>query len=191
MKVTPGPLQNIPEVKARYFYERRIDVDKDLRPDERKLLNETDQGSTRRTDDADTENSTSGGKQDSTTKAHEQKRRADALERSATERLREDFPNSDIQENVEFPAKEGIHKKGEIDTLIDGIPIEVTTGSGKRKLDQLQKLESFTGEKPIFFAPGKLKGSNEKSIRNAGYEIAKDLDELSELVKKRKNIQWR
>ncbi len=45
-------VQNIPSARPNYFYERQVDVSRDLTEDERFLLNEENQGSTSATDDA-------------------------------------------------------------------------------------------------------------------------------------------
>ncbi len=62
--VKPNALSRIPHVETRSFYERKIDVKSDLLPDERRLLNEVDQGGKTPTKDRNTEqsNSSDGGK---------------------------------------------------------------------------------------------------------------------------------
>jgi hypothetical protein len=112
-----------------------------------------------------------------------------AAESSATDRLKKEFPDADIKQNVPFPEKNGF-PPGEIDTLVNGVPVETTIGSGKGKLSQLQKVENFTGQKPILYAPN-VGGTVERSVKSAGYEVAKSLDELVEMVKKRRDMTWR
>jgi hypothetical protein len=100
-----------------------------------------------------------------------------------------EFPDADIKHNVPFPEKNGF-PSGEIDTLVNGVPVETTIGSGKGKLSQLQKVENFAGQKPILFAPN-VGGTVERSVKAAGYEVAKTLDELVEIIKKRRDLTWR
>jgi hypothetical protein len=122
-------------------------------------------------------------------KSRKKAEKAASAESSATDRLKKEFPDADIKHNVPFPEKNGF-PSGEIDTLVNGVPVETTIGSGKGKLSQLQKVENFAGQKPILFAPN-VGGTVERSVKAAGYEVAKTLDELVEIIKKRRDLTWR
>ncbi|MBO9468458.1 minor capsid protein [Tropicibacter sp. R15_0] len=109
--------------------------------------------------------------------------RATALEESTFERIKEAFPRADIERNREYRRENG-ELDGEVDTLVNGIPVEVTIGVGGDKLRQAKDIERLTGEAPIIYGP-RVRGTVERNLRREGYDLVRDLDSLIEALRNR------
>lgn len=109
--------------------------------------------------------------------------RATDLEDSAFNGIREAFPEANIERNREYLKANG-ELDGEVDTLINGIPVEVTIGNGRNKLEQSQKIERLTGKAPIIYGPN-IRGTVERNLRQEGYVLVRDLDSLIDALRDR------
>ena len=110
--------------------------------------------------------------------------RAVRTQQEAADRMRTAFPDSVVIEETGFPPLDGF-PDGDIDLIVGGVPVEVTAGRGRSKLnEQLPKIENATGEQPIVYAP-RIAGTIERNMREAGYTVVRDLDALEEAVRDR------
>ena len=109
--------------------------------------------------------------------------RAVRAQQQAADRMREAFPDSVVVEETRFPPMDGF-EQGDIDIIVSGVPVEVTSGGGGKKVKQLPKIENATGEPPIVYAPD-IGGTVERNLTRDGYTVVRDLDALEAAVRKR------
>lgn len=117
------------------------------------------------------------------TMADPNNQRAADLEERTFDRIQDEFPDADIERNREYLRENG-ELDGEVDTLVNGIPVEVTIGVGRDKLRQAREIERLTGEAPIIYGP-RVRGTVERNLRREGYELVRDLDSLIEALRSR------
>lgn len=109
--------------------------------------------------------------------------RAAALEERTFDRIRDAFPQADVERSREYLRDNGQVER-EVDILVNGIPVEVTIGRGIGKLKQAKGIEEVVGEAPIIYGPN-IRSTVERNLRREGYQLVRDLDGLVEALRSR------
>jgi len=108
---------------------------------------------------------------------------AEAAQRAAADRVRAAFPGAVVEENREYLGADG-QILGEVDIIAGGVPIEVTIGRGKGKLEQAGNIEGLVGEAPVIYGPN-IGGTVERNLRDAGFDVVRTLDDLEAALRDR------